>query len=67
MVDLWQTDPFRHPDPYQELTPEYALKDIKAELALEEGHQLSIGGMDFTHILSESQFLIKGLELEDAQ
>lgn len=67
MVNLWQADPFKHPDPYQELTPEFTLKDVKAELAVEEGLQISSGELDPSLPMSESQFLAQGLEIEGAQ
>ena len=67
MIDLWQIDPKKYPDPYQELTPEYSLKNVKAEIAKEEGQTLSSTGSDVNHIISESQFLIQGLELEEYQ
>ena len=67
MIDLWQKDPLNKPDPYQELAPEYSLKDVKAEIAKEEELELSLVGTDLSHVISEGQFLIQGMELGEYQ
>ena len=62
IISAWQQDPVSNQDPYQEVMPDYTLKNVEKELERIEDLQVDGSGMS---TLTETGFLIPGLELEE--
>ena len=66
MISDWQKDPSSHQDPYQDMACDYSLLDMEKELEdLPAVHGGDKGA--FEQELTETGFLIQGLELEAEQ
>ncbi|KAH8105040.1 hypothetical protein DFH11DRAFT_1518992 [Phellopilus nigrolimitatus] len=66
MVDVWNKDPHKAPNPYSEPEPDTTIVDIRRELIAEENEEISNGVMPL-HSTSASQLLTVGFELEEQQ
>jgi len=65
MIQDWNNDASQ-PDPFQEPDQVITTAQVRRELAQEEENELALG-ITPLHEVSLSQFLLNGLELEDAQ
>ena len=63
-IEAWQSNPFIHPDPYQELSKEFSIADVKKELAAEDKKDdgLVFDELGVDHVFIDEAHYFKNLE-----
>ncbi|KAJ2921118.1 hypothetical protein H1R20_g15975, partial [Candolleomyces eurysporus] len=66
MVSQWESDPRKHPNPYEDSKMDTTLQDVRLQMAKEDAEEAARGAIS-AHQTSISSFLITGIELEEQQ